>query len=700
MKIKHFFSLYSLFATAIFLGAFLLFQVQPIIGKYILPWFGGTSFVWITSLLFFQTLLLAGYTYAFLLTKMSFKKQILLHLTLIILVTATIFYTFTLWPTPLMPGADWKLPDSYSPIMQVLGVLSVSIGLPYFLLSTTSTLLQRWYSKASTHKTPYTLYAISNAGSLLAIATYPFLIEPLFKIQTQAFIWTAAFILFSALLCMVGVILWRNTKKTGKNELPVNNLQKYYPVSSETFFFWLLLPAISSLLLLSVTHQMTQSVAPIPFLWLLPLGLYLLSFILAFGEKHPVNKNLYAYGTLLLIPSLLLFLMIPVGLVMQLSVYTIFLFCCFMLFHTELYKRKPQPQHLNMFYLIIAAGSVAGASIVAVIAPLFFKGMFWEFYLGLLLCCFFSIFALVADKKVSFSRFLIFNTFIFFIFIIGISFIERAYSGSGVFRNFYGVLRITEKQTDRGKLTCLLNGKIIHGCQHSSPALRNKPIMYYSEKSGVYLAVQSLKEIQTKTQQKNVNIGIIGLGTGTLAAFGQKGDLIKFYELNPVDIELAKTQFTYITDSPATVQLVQGDARLSLEKELIENKKQNFDLFVIDAFNDDAIPVHLLTKEAFTLYLTHLSSNRSIIAVHISTTYIDLRPVIEQVAKHNKMHVAYIQSSHVDDITAPTLWALLSTDKNSLNTPEINKAKQRANHLPQVRMWTDDYSNIFNLLKF
>lgn len=701
MKKNHIFSLYNLFGFIIFLGAFLLFQVQPIIGKYILPWFGGTSFVWITSLLFFQTLLLLGYAYAFFITKVSLKQQLYIHLFLVVGITTLVIYAFSIWPTPLTPPITWKLADSLAPTLQVLGILCISIGMPYFLLSTTSTLLQKWFSQTSSEKTPYTLYAISNAGSLLAIGTYPFLFEPLLKLQANAFLWSVTFIVYALSLGVLTLVLWKKKMPKEINNA-VNRGTNKSSISSHSLFFWFTLPAVSSLLLLTLTNQISQFVAPIPFLWLLPLGLYLISFILAFSDKRLVNQSLYAYGTIIFIPFLIAFLLLAASLFIQLAIYAFFLFFSFMLFHTELYKRRPDPEHLNMFYLVIAAGSVAGAGIVAIIAPLFFKGMYWEFYLGLLLSFFFAIIALVSGKKLNRQRFIIFNIIIFFIFFGLIAAIETSTTDKEVYRNFYGTLRITEVETSKGDMTCLSHGKIMHGCQlkSSDPALRNKLITYYSEKSGIPHVITSLRERNKAKGKQSLRIGVVGLGVGTAAAYGKKNDLVKFYELNPVDIAIAQNKFTYMKDSPATIQITQGDARLSMEKELKQNKKQNFDILLLDAFNDDAVPVHLITKEAFALYRQHLASDGSVIAVNISTFYLDLRPVIEQIAKHYNMHVIFVKSTYYDQQVMPTVWAFISSEKDTLDTPELSKIKQRNLSLPQIKLWTDDYSNIFQLIKY
>ncbi len=704
---------YSIFGVTIFLGAFLLFQVQPIIGKYILPWFGGTSFVWITSLLFFQTLLLAGYLYSFALNKLPLKTQVYLHFILVLITALAVTTLFFTWKSPITPGVEWKLPESVSPVIQVLVLLLLSIGLPYFLLSTTSTLLQKWLHTKSDNKSPYFLYSLSNIGSLLGIVSYPFLIEPLLSIHKQGIFWSSTFIIFCLFLSFCCLELFLHSKSIRNRNMPSKSFGETPKLHLKRKSLWFVLPAISSLMLLSATNQLTQSIVPIPFLWLLPLGLYLLSFILCFSEKEWYKPKLFAYGFFILFPFVIALLIQPIviGLLFQLILYSLLLFFSFMLCHGELYNSKPNPQYLNIFYLQIAFGSVIGGSIVAIIAPLFFKGLFWEFYLALFLTSLVAAFALLQSNsgvfrfiRSSFStnREMSIFTVILLCAVFGVfSFINyrvQALSAVGIWRNFYGTIRVTYEPTDKGRLLCLLNGKIIHGCQHTSSPLRYKPITYYGEKSGIALAIQSLRERNRQKGKKNLRIGDIGLGVGTLAAFGIKGDYFRFYELNPEDVTVANEYFTYLSDSPSQIDTVLGDGRLSLEKELQENKKGNFNLLVMDAFNDDAVPVHLLTKEAFALYLKHLSPTDNIIAVNISTTYIDLIPVVNELAKYYQMNVVVIDVKPKDE--PRSIWALVSSDKKLLSNPTILGEKKNISRARKIPLWTDDYSNLFQLLRY
>ncbi len=713
MKYNHSLLYFISFSVTIFLSAFLLFQVQPLIGKYILPWFGGTSFVWITSLLFFQTLLLAGYLYAYLLTKFSLRQQLLLHSTLVVTIVIITVLLFSHWNSPITPGVELKLPETYAPVIQVLAILLISVGLPYFLLSTTSTLLQKWFSVLPHKKSPYPLYALSNAGSLLAIISYPFFIEPFLSLQNQGQIWSLIFIILCLLLVFCTYLSFRATERSrGIFSPQAAQLKRSLHSSADSvgmtqYRLWLFLPAVSSLMLLAGTHQLTQGIAPIPFLWLLPLGLYLLSFILCFSERSFYKRNLYAYCFLLTIPVVLALLTQPpaLSIFVELVLYTIMLFSCFMVCHGELFATRPPTKDINAFYLVMAFGSVVGALIVAIIAPIFFIGLFWEFLLGLFLTTLIAVLVLIKYKNSFLYRRLDFGlrsqkemtVFLiavvsFFFGIISIAlFLEQTNNSVGVWRNSYGTLRIM--QQEKTDTRCLLNGKIIHGCQPLAESQKMKPTTYFGEKS-IGLAVDSVREKTTPLQ-----IGVIGLGVGTIAAYGQEGDTIKFYELNPLDVELAKTHFTYLANTPAKVTNVVGDGRLSMEKELKENNKQNYHLFIVDAFNDDAIPVHLLTKEAFALYKAHLAKE-SIIAVHISNTYLDLIPVIQKAAQYHKMHVIFIDVPPANDMQSRSKWAFLAADKSLLTTSALNKAKKDKPSRTDIKLWTDDYSNLFQIFKY
>jgi hypothetical protein len=678
---------YLFFALTIFLSSFLLFQVQPIIGKYILPWFGGTSAVWTTAMLFFQTVLLLGYSYTLFISKLSIKKQIILHSLIVLAIGGLLGFLFTKWQVPILPDVSFKPDDSFSPILQVLFILSISVGLPYFLLSTTSILLQKWFSIIQSEKSPYPLYALSNTASLLALLTYPVVIEPFLPLQYQGIWWAAGFLCYAAVLLLCSLQTFFSQKHI------VQKKAKTVTIPRKTIFIWLALSSISTLMLLSATAMLTQSIAPIPFLWVLPLSLYLLSFILCFSGSKWYKRNLYAYIFLVTAPFVVActFSQVP-SLVVGLILYSLMLFSCCMLCHGELYHLKPPAQRLDTFYVLIALGSVISGIFSGVIAPLLFRG-FWEVYFAFYLGFFLAFILLVEYKNSMIYRrmHIYFSTKKELYWCIGIGFplvmvamgvalnSLSGYNAVTTWRNFYGVIAVKQKNHEEGPATLLFHGNVVHGTQYSSKSLRYGPTAYYGPESGIS---RVLKDMQKK--QKQMTVGVVGLGVGTLAAFGRTGDTYVFYEINPQVVDVAYSHFTYLADTPAAKDVVLGDGRLSVEKD-----KRQFDVIVLDAFSDDAIPVHLLTREAFTSYLKKLNTN-GVIIVNISNNFINLKPLLQQVAKHFDLKLAVVRS-HAKGIYTEAEWAVLSKNKTVLPLAQ-NKEKT-------VRLWTDDYSNLFQILK-
>lgn len=687
---------YLLFATTIFLSAFLLFQVQPIISKYILPWFGGTSAVWTTAMLFFQTFLLLGYAYILLLAKWSLKKQIVLHAVLVLVITGILLFLFGTWKAPILPGIGFKLSDSYSPIVQVLVLLTVSVGLPYFLLSTTSVLLQKWFGMTATTKSPYPLYALSNAASLLALLSYPILIEPFLPLQQQGFLWGVGFVAYGVtlVLCCLRMFFAHATTVPKQKATAV-------VITKRSISIWLFLSATATMMFLAVTTLLTQSVAPIPFLWILPLSIYLLSFILCFSGAHWYWRNVYAYLFAVTAPWLLIFSLSTVPSVwFGIVVCSLALFSACMLCHGELYQRKPAPVYLDRYYVFIALGSVISGVFVGIIAPLVFRG-FWEIYIAVYLAFFVAIVALVHYKQSfvyrHYRRFFLSEREVYACLGIGfpvvvimlgfvITFLSQ-YKLVGSWRDFYGVVDVKERSTPHGKLSVLFHGNIIHGVQYATGPKRYRANSYYGDGTGVRDAIVYAK------RKNNISVGVLGLGVGTLAAFGRKGDIYTFYEISQQVVDIAHDKFTYLKDTPAKTEIIVGDGRLAMAK---ETNPRKFDVIVLDAFSGDAIPVHLLTKEAFELYLTRLNPD-GIIAVNITNNYVNLKPLLVQVAHAFDLEYAFIYTPRMADTYAAE-WGLLTRDKAALQSSVIQRTKQHGSY-PSVSLWTDDYSNLFQLLK-
>jgi len=680
-----------IFAVTIFTAAFLLFQVQPMIAKYILPWFGGSPGVWTTAMLFFQALLLAGYAYAhFSIRHFRPRGQAALHLALLVVGLALL---------PITP-ARWKPDVVDAPTLQIMLLLLATVGLPFFILASTSPLLQAWFSRLRPGASPYRLYALSNTGSLLALVSYPFLVEPAIGRNVQTQLWSGGFGLFAALSAACALWIWRlspTLTMVSANEDAAEDAA--LPPNRTTRLLWLALPAAASVLLLAVTNQISQDVAVIPFLWVLPLSLYLLSFIIAFNHDKWYNRSVF---TIALIPAMagivgMLFLHVYVSVLLQIAVYSIALFICCMTCHGELARLRPHPKYLTGYYLMIAAGGVLGGVLVGLVAPHVFN-LFLELHLGLLACCALVLLAIGVDQRsvlyggrprwawgmIGISYVMLALTLSIHVSLSTRSTIARS-------RNFYGVLRVFGERIDTPlEIRSLQNGGTYHGVQYMAPNRRPFPTTYYTPISGMGLTFESFPRWSER------RIGVVGLGVGTVATYGLKGDYMRIYEINPDVVRMATEHFTYLADSEARVEVVLGDARLALEREA----PQAFDILVLDAFTSDAVPVHLLTREAFEIYRYHLKPD-GVIAIHFSSRYFDLEPVLQQVARHFEMEAAYVYSPIGPLSTYSAHWMLLTTNEEFLNTEMIVDAAWReAQNEKQVRLWTDDYSNLFQVLAF
>jgi tetratricopeptide (TPR) repeat protein len=701
------------YALTIFTGAFLLFQVQPLIGKYILPWFGGATGVWTTCMLFFQMLLLGGYAYAHFTARwLKPRNQAILHLALLAVALALL---------PITPADSWKPDGGGNPTLQILVLLTVSLGLPYFVLSSTGPLMQHWFSRTNPGVSPYRLYALSNVGSLLALVSYPIYFEMHFSRKMQAMLWGWGLAVYAIGCGFCAIKLWKTkgvecrvtSDKERKSELrspesaPFNSQPRKGAWPSRGFtpstvnrLLWLLLPACASVLLLATTNKMCQEVAVIPFLWVLPLALYLLSFIICFDNPRwyvrlPFMLALMAaWGGI----GWALFKGPTVSIQLQLSIYSAGLFICCMVCHGELYRLRPDPRHLTGFYLMIAAGGALGGFFVAVIAPLVFTDYF-ELQWGLLLCGLLLLLVCARDRNPGrFKRWRLPAGVCLLagLVALGSALWRQAHQSGGLTvyrsRNFYGVLKVMrhDNQKPDSRYLELAHGRTLHGLQFVDPRRAGWPTLYYSEHSGVGLAMRALPTGPRR-------IGLIGLGTGTLATYAQAGDYVHIYEINPEVERLATSRFTYLANCPGKVEVTLGDARLSLERE----PPQDFDLLVLDAFNSDAIPVHLLTKEAFMIYERHLKTN-GIMAVHVSNLGVNLEPVVVNLARHFNYEVATI------DYNAPrdkpwilrSVWMLLSRSQEIINSPAIRLAARPAETgSMKVPLWTDDFASLFQVLR-
>ena len=687
----------------IFTGAFLLFEVQPLLAKFILPWFGGSPGVWTTCMLFFQLLLLSGYGYAHLVGRLSPRAQAVVHGALLVVATLLL---------PITPATSWKPAAGSAPELRILLLLASCVGIHALVLASTGPLVQSWFHRVRPGRSPYPLYAVSNLGSLLALVSYPSVIEPNLSRVDQARFWSIAFGVFVAFSMASAVLVWRAGTTTARDVLdPVDPPSTPVVRPIATRLLWFLFPACGCVLLLATTNQICVNVSVVPFLWILPLGLYLLSFIFVFAGTRWYPRVLCGVLLPVGIAGVLAVLQYSPSIVVQIAAYCAVLFVCCMVCHGELVRLKPEPAHLTSFYLMIAAGGAAGGAFVALLAPHIFRGYF-EPHVGLVACGLLALAAYALDERSVLRGGRPRWAWALLGLLLaclsgGLAYEARRYIGDviSISRNFYGVLSVSEEGSSaRTHRYVLYHGTVIHGSQFDDPAKRRWPTTYYGWGSGVGLSVRHLQK------KGPVRIGVVGLGAGTIAAWGRKGDSIRFYEIDPEVKRLAETRFTYLADSQAEVRVVLGDGRISLERE----EDQRFDVLVLDAFSGDAIPVHLLTKDAFETYLRHLKPD-GLVAVNIANDYLDFQPVLFLIANHFGLDPLLINNDDVEDpddeavqIAQPersrglnsSSWVLLTRNPAFLQSDEVRHAASTPEAEHQgVRLWTDDDTNLFRILQ-
>ncbi len=675
-----------LFSLGIFLSAFLLFQIQPMIGKFILPWFGGTPAVWSTAMLFFQVLLTGGYAYAYWLVKRP--RQGWIHIALLGMTIALLTALGLAWSSPITPSADMRPADVSFPVFNIFLLLTVSVGLPYFVLAANGPLMQSWFSRVFPERSYARLYALSNAGSLFGLLAYPLLIEPMFTLRQQGWLWTVGFVLFAI---VAGALSWRTRKVDEKMAAVTTEKKPSFSLQA----LWIILSGTASLFLLSVTNQISQEVAVIPFLWILPLAIYLLSFIFAFSDSRWYERRIYTLLFSLASLAMLWTLLRAdsLNVIFQITVYGVLLFFATMICHGELYHLRPHADHLTSFYLMVSFGGAAGGIFVNLIAPFLFTG-YWEFYLAWLLTIILLAVMLLPRfaAQVNIQARLMGISFFVAVVLLTLG-LNQFQNALFVERNFYGVIRV--KEFDNNSVA-MIHGMTVHGVQYVDD--RTRPTTYYVEDSGVGLLL-----INHPKRGSGLRVGILGLGAGTLGTYAQQGDVYRFYEINSVVIKLAEGEggyFTFLQDSKADVSIVAGDARISLEQELAAGEKQNFDVLVLDTFSSDSIPVHLVTKEAFALYLKHLTPN-GVIAAHISNRHLDLQPVLWELAQEFGLEMILVDKpAGTGAGSFPSEWVLLTYDPSLFAIPAIKShAIWFDGYSSPIRLWTDDYSNLFQILR-
>lgn len=698
----------GLLALSIFLSAFLLFQVQPLISRWILPWFGGSTAVWTTCMLFFQVTLFAGYAYAHVTSRwLGPQRQGILHV--ILLLAACLLL-------PIVPQESWKPTDSLRPTGLILGLLTVTVGLPYFVLSSTGPLLQSWFARGFPGRSPYRLYALSNVGSLLALLSYPFFVEPMLPLPAQAWGWSIG---FAVLTSTIGYCAWKQiqtgaagpSSTDGDLRVAAHTDSKPVAPSLGVRAAWLLLPALASVMLLATTNHVCQNVAVIPLLWIAPLSLYLLTFIVSFDHPRWYRRGWLALGTataaFLAAGADDIDFVYNLSIVPELMLYLLTMFGVCLLCHGELARLRPRPEWLTEFYLLMSAGGALGGALVSLVAPVVFSS-FYEWRLSVVgtLCLGIGVLVHELATGVWSGR-----------AAAAVQGVRRGAVGGALglgaialvvaagwqlaptdalaqVRNFYGVITL-DKDTDdddpaQHHMT-FRSGRIVHGRQYVDPAKRRIPLTYYHEDSGVGLAI---KECGTRGP---LRVAVVGLGTGTLATYARPGDRYRFYEINPAVTRAAYDWFTYLADCRGEVEVVDGDARLVLERE----QGEPYDMIVLDAFSGDSVPVHLLTKEAFAIYRRRLRPD-GMIAVNVLNHHLQLSSEVDGQADALGLgHTRIVKPRESDRLRFSTDWILISADAErlrqlpSLVPQDLLELESRNRNIP---LWTDHYSNLIDLL--
>ena len=648
--------------------------MQPIIAKQILPWFGGSAGVWTTCLVFFQSLLLAGYAYADATTRLGARRQALLHIALL---AASLAFL------PILASGGWKPQGDEAPILRILLLLAATIGLPYFLLSSTTPLLQAWYWRRFHMRVPYRLFALSNFASLLALLGFPLAFEPAFDLASLGWGWSYLFAGF-ALLCAGTAWLSMN----GDDSYEKWDLGKLSALPVSVQFQWLALSAMGSVMLLAVTNHITQNISSVPFLWVLPLALYLATFILAFDHPRWYVRPLFLALLPMLLPAMAYY--IPsLDLLVAAPLYLVGLFVSCMVCHGELARLKPDPAHLTRFYLMMSLGGALGAVLVAIVAPLALPGYF---ELGIALVALAAVFAIRVRGLAGWGMLAVLTATLVLVVRGALQYSE----GIRVMeRDFYGVVRTADHYSPV-PYRSMYHGAIMHGGQLLGDSFRNTPADYFSPGSGYGRVFTALREMHPK---QPLNVGVIGLGAGVIAAWMQPGDRLTFYEISPRVADIARREFTFLADTSARTEVIMGDGRLSLERE----PPRRYDVLGIDAFSGDSIPMHLVTREAMAIYVKHMKPD-GVIVFQATNRFVDLLPVVKRLAAQFGLEAINVPDSP-DAESGPEYWysstdqVIVTRNRRLLEWPALAGAAEPIEDRPGLPVFTDAHHNLLRILK-
>ncbi|MCO8125526.1 fused MFS/spermidine synthase [Stieleria sp. TO1_6] len=680
------------FAATTLLGAFLVFQVQPIISKCVLPWFGGTPAVWTTCMLFFQLLLFGGYLYAHLLrTYFNPVSQAVIHLLLLSAAALTL---------PIEPSDAWKPSGSESPTLYLLWMLASHVGLPYFVLSSTGPLIQAWLSFQDTSDRVYRLYALSNAGSLFALLSYPFLFEPVFSVSTQSSLWSLLFCLFVLVQGYVAISLFRITPDADEaseatDQQPAS-ISSATTISATTQFAWIALPALASVMLLVVTNHVCQDIAVVPFLWVLPLSLYLASFIICFDSPQWYRPKPIAAVTLVALAMIQGKTLLPgsIQLIAEACCYMVMLLGACLLCHGEVARLKPSTNQLTKYYAMLSAGGALGGVIVAILCPLLLNNHAeLPFFVSLVTALTFLLFFACKTWQrteydwASAAR-LKYGALVLLVApIVTMAFVSQNRTIASQ-RNFFGVLTVREKPLG----ICLVHGSTLHGMQRHSPH-QSQPTTYYGHESGIGHVIKDMQR-----QSDSLHIGVVGLGCGVLTSYGRPSDEFELIEINPAVVEIADQYFTFMKDCPSKMTQHLGDGRLVLER-LTDIR---FDLLVLDAFSSDAIPAHLLTRESMALYRDRLAAD-GVLAIHTSNNHLELSPLVHHLSDDAGLESRMVEGVGDESIgTTHSTWMIIAKrGHNVFDAPVLADAQQADPELLRhAPLWTDQHHNLVSVLRF